>query len=169
MKFSFKNFFSNCDQIYRKLRIWLHLLKKSLMENFIFCDAITNHSRICSSLKKTTRTHYEMFDSIKISMLKESLWIIFTGNKSRYTVGISPMIIKFAVDIIKLMEHSNLYNKNIFACLFSVASRDNWIKYTIILGIFYSEYADLNGKSTVSVQVHIFATNMCDIIIYVAR
>ena len=37
MKFSIKNFFSKCDQIRRKPRIWSHLLKKSLMENFIFC------------------------------------------------------------------------------------------------------------------------------------
>ena len=36
MKFSFKDFFSKCNQIRRQLRIWLHLLKKSLMENFIF-------------------------------------------------------------------------------------------------------------------------------------
>ena len=33
MKFSMKDLFSKCDQ---KLRIWSHLLKKSLMENFIF-------------------------------------------------------------------------------------------------------------------------------------
>ena len=37
MKFSIKNFFSKCDQIRKKLRIWSHLLKKSLTENFIFC------------------------------------------------------------------------------------------------------------------------------------
>ena len=36
MKFSIKDFFSKCDQIYRKLQIWSHLLKKSVMENFIF-------------------------------------------------------------------------------------------------------------------------------------
>ena len=36
MKFSIKEFFSKCDQIRRKLQIWSHLLKKSLMENFIF-------------------------------------------------------------------------------------------------------------------------------------
>ena len=36
MKFSIKEFFSKFDQIRRKLRIWSHLLKKSLMENFIF-------------------------------------------------------------------------------------------------------------------------------------
>ena len=36
MKFSIKDFFSKCDQMRRFLRIWSHLLKKSLMEN-IFC------------------------------------------------------------------------------------------------------------------------------------
>ena len=36
MKFPIKDFFSKCDQIRKKLRIWLHLLKESLTENFIF-------------------------------------------------------------------------------------------------------------------------------------
>ena len=40
MKFSIKDFFSKCDQIRRKLRIWSHLLKESLMENFIFCTVL---------------------------------------------------------------------------------------------------------------------------------
>ena len=48
MKFSIKDFFSKCNQIRRKLRIWFHLLKKSLMENFIFCavkclDGLRHH------------------------------------------------------------------------------------------------------------------------------
>ena len=37
MKFSIKDFFSKCDQIRSLLRIWSHLLKKSFVENFIFC------------------------------------------------------------------------------------------------------------------------------------
>ena len=40
MKFSINDFFSKYDQIRRKLRIWSHILKKSLMENFIF-SAVT--------------------------------------------------------------------------------------------------------------------------------
>ena len=40
MKFSIKDFFSKCDQIRRKLPIWSHLLKKSLIENFIFCAVL---------------------------------------------------------------------------------------------------------------------------------
>ena len=37
MKFSIKDFFSKYDRIRGFLRIWLDLLKKSLMGNFIFC------------------------------------------------------------------------------------------------------------------------------------
>ena len=37
MKFSIKDFSSKCDQIRSFLRIWSHLLEKSLMENFILC------------------------------------------------------------------------------------------------------------------------------------
>ena len=57
MKFSIKDFSSTCDQIRSFLRIWSHSLKKSLMENLIFCavrlssdivrlangDLLTNH------------------------------------------------------------------------------------------------------------------------------
>ena len=38
MKFFIKDFFSKCDQIYRKLHIWSRLRNKSCMENFIFYD-----------------------------------------------------------------------------------------------------------------------------------
>ena len=42
MKFSNKDFFSKCDQTRSLLLIWSQLLKKSLMENFIFlCSAIS--------------------------------------------------------------------------------------------------------------------------------
>ena len=37
MKFSIKDFFSKYDRIRSFLKIWLDLLKKSLMGNFIFC------------------------------------------------------------------------------------------------------------------------------------
>ena len=37
LKFSVKDLASTCDQIRSSLRIWSHLLKKSFVENFIFC------------------------------------------------------------------------------------------------------------------------------------
>ena len=52
LKFSIKDFYSKCDQIRRKLWICSHLLKKSLMKNFIFlCSAtlaflVNNWSKI---------------------------------------------------------------------------------------------------------------------------
>ena len=43
VKVCIKDFFSKCDQIRRKERIRSHLLKKSLMKNFIFlCSEIRN-------------------------------------------------------------------------------------------------------------------------------
>ena len=40
MKFSIKDFFSKCHQTCSLLRIWSHLLKKTLMENFVFYAAL---------------------------------------------------------------------------------------------------------------------------------
>ena len=41
MKFSIKNFVSKFNQIRSFRRIWSHLLKKSLMKNFIYCAVFT--------------------------------------------------------------------------------------------------------------------------------
>ena len=59
MKFPIKDFISKCDQICRKLRIWSHFLKKSLMENFMFCAvaAVTKseQANLQSTLNKRAR------------------------------------------------------------------------------------------------------------------
>ena len=52
MNFSIKDFSSKCDQIRSKLRIWPHLLKKSLMEKFIIC-AVQNDCRIRRNIEKS--------------------------------------------------------------------------------------------------------------------
>ena len=52
MKFSIKNFFSKCDQIRKFLRIWSHLLKKFLMENFIFLCSVRVYN--CFHIKIST-------------------------------------------------------------------------------------------------------------------
>ena len=52
MKFSIKDFFSKHDQIRSLLRIWSHLLKKSLMENFIFC-VVLMLKILCRSFYRT--------------------------------------------------------------------------------------------------------------------
>ena len=60
MKFSIRDFFSKCDQIRSFLRIWSHLLKKSLMENFIFCAVETSVKDII--LKISIKQLYEHID-----------------------------------------------------------------------------------------------------------
>ena len=49
-KFSIKDFFSNYNQIRSFLQVWLHLLKKSLMENFIFYAPSKRAIRVASLL-----------------------------------------------------------------------------------------------------------------------
>ena len=49
MKFSIKESFSKCDQIHWELRVWSHLLKKSLMKNFIF---------LCSDIETKLQTTF---------------------------------------------------------------------------------------------------------------
>ena len=58
MKFSIIDFYSKYDQIHRKLRIWSHLLKKSLMENFIFC-AVSVLTKSFSVAELSLLKHYK--------------------------------------------------------------------------------------------------------------
>ena len=50
MKFSIEDFFGKCDQIRSSCglvtRIWSHLLKESVMENFTFCAAYLQNQRV---------------------------------------------------------------------------------------------------------------------------
>ena len=63
MKFSIKDFFSKCDEIRRKLWIWLHLLKKSFIENFIFCTVPVSFLvlHILRSFDVYARSHLSIF------------------------------------------------------------------------------------------------------------
>ena len=58
MKLCSKDFFGKCDQIRSLLRIWPHLLKKSLIENFIFCTVITPNPKMCCSSKFLLFYHF---------------------------------------------------------------------------------------------------------------
>ena len=61
MKFSVKDFLSKCDQIRWKLRIWSHLLNKSLMESFNFCAVLQSFQQVLDnynlSLEELQRTN----------------------------------------------------------------------------------------------------------------
>ena len=55
MKFSIKDFFSRCDQIRGFLRIWSHLLKKSSIENILFCAVLCCQKYSYLSSKRFTK------------------------------------------------------------------------------------------------------------------
>ena len=67
MKFSSKDFLSKCDQI--GMWIWLHLRKKSLMENFIFCALIHSMFSLTQlALNRSTK----LFSSRNINTCRRS-------------------------------------------------------------------------------------------------
>ena len=95
MKFSVKEFFSKCDQIRRKLRIWSHLLKNFLMENFIVCAVktikkthgynqwshltyITQHSPIVNKRDKSKPKYFHSINFIFKSLSSASFYYIIS-------------------------------------------------------------------------------------------
>ena len=67
MKFSINDFSSKCYQIRRKLRIWSHLLKKSVIENFIFSAMLlprTKHQFIWASKTRVASIYIHYLYSI---------------------------------------------------------------------------------------------------------
>ena len=72
MKFSIKDFFSKCDQIHRKLRIWSHLLKKSLMENFIFLGSASLFMKKDFQMELYNLLAKSSLDSYSVFLIQES-------------------------------------------------------------------------------------------------
>ena len=83
MNFSIKNFFSKCDQIRRILRIWSHLLKKSLMENFIFCAVFSPHYQSGFQLN-TGRSIFNGDKTIALSGPKIWKIVLLVINQKKY-------------------------------------------------------------------------------------
>ena len=64
MKFSITDFFSKCNQNRWTLPIWSHLLKKPVMENFIFC-AVSTHIKCWASVYNKTCNPLGWYNSLK--------------------------------------------------------------------------------------------------------
>ena len=67
MKFCSKDFFSKCDQIHRKLRIWSHLPQKSIMEIFIFCAVPNNVPARRLPIQRQQSEHQRKWNTLKIN------------------------------------------------------------------------------------------------------
>ena len=78
MKFTIKDFFCKCDQIRRNLRIWSCLLKKSLMENFIFVQWVVLMKEINYQVRSRTSNHCVSQQRAKIES-----WVIYHKSNSK--------------------------------------------------------------------------------------
>ena len=83
LNFSTKDFFSKCDQTRRKLRIFSHLLNKSLMENLIFCAVDKLHLHLIYKERiiiKIGETEIKSSDCINLLGIKIDDTIIFNEH-----------------------------------------------------------------------------------------
>ena len=84
MKFSINEFFSKSDQIQSFLRIWSHLLKKPLMENFIFCAE--NFAPEITTYGLFSRSSVLIFTTIRSSLMEiQQVGALDTVYSSRIT------------------------------------------------------------------------------------
>ena len=140
MKFSIKDFFSKYDQI-RSLRIWLHLLRKSLMENFIFyavavVETVTPRNwNVCiqalhcyipfrktqSIPKKNGENFVDYFPPSKNGMTEsasnQNLFRIFAvhSNPSIKKIGIQYLLLR--IRFIKSRNRTNMRKNKLFLFL----------------------------------------------------
>ena len=84
MEFSIKDFFSKCDQIRRKLWIWSHLLKKFLMENFIFCAIFKMKDSSVQTKKVSVRKLAFMYLCCRLQVAIFSMILDFTHMEFFY-------------------------------------------------------------------------------------
>ena len=118
MKFSIKGFFSKCDQICSFLWIWSPLLKKFLMENFIFCAVHLTH---CKNKNETMHyIHESETDILRVAKGLINSQII-KDNKNHHSRKISSKYVKMSRK--KLNERYN--NKKMHVYFRKQLERDN--------------------------------------------
>ena len=85
MKFSIKDFFSKCEQIRKKLRMWSNLLKKSLMENFIFCAVICPLSYIMN-IRHSQNIFFKEYVIIYVYIYSKTHFYVYDLRRLNKTV-----------------------------------------------------------------------------------
>ena len=113
MKFSIKDFFSKCDLIRKKLRIWSHLLKKSLMENFTFYVVYLEHLDLrkgITKLNKWRNLNLSTFESIldKKETLNFAFLIIFSLQRT-YNCFSSLLLLSISLNLADISTMFNVF------------------------------------------------------------
>ena len=139
MKFSIKDFFSKCEQIRRKLRIWSQLLKKSLIENFIFWAvlhlifflfllllslllakpfSLAFYFKLINPLYFTNIIPiYQIYVKINILIslqrVQKTMWMIFNVKYCASLLGVIMAIVTANISYVR-NSHSKLLHINLF-------------------------------------------------------
>ena len=93
MKFSSKDFFSKCDQIRWKQRIWSHLLKKSLMEDFIFCVVnIFEIFNVLVQVRLTSNRTCILYKYFVYDLLPNNLILGFQETRKHYRIYFKSLV-----------------------------------------------------------------------------
>ena len=155
-KFSIKDFFSKCYQISKKVWIWSHLLKKSLMEK-IFCEVPYNYelnTEICKVNLRSRPVKTPTQGSLNTVQVKEFNDTINPGTAQKMKFCIKDFFIKCDKICCFLRIWSYLLKKslmeNVFFCAVwsNVNLRFN-VKYRVLLNkiIFPFFYSKLQPKN----------------------
>ena len=86
VKYSIEDFFSKCDQLRWKLWIWSHLLKKCLMENFIFLQWYVRVIYVLYPRSPHNHTKFRGVSRISTNIQDKKLYIIVNGFHPSITV-----------------------------------------------------------------------------------
>ena len=143
-KFFIKYFFNKCDQIRSFLRIWLRLLKKSLLENLIFC---TVWFYVSVGQVTTLQTRGSGIKSCFIA------GICGPQNFQRMTLSESQAHLISYFNVVSQTRNDNLYTKRLF--FLSQMRQKNVRTIFVILLIFLikmCEYSHTKVLSTLVVQ-----------------
>ena len=112
MRFCIKDFFSKSDRIRSFLRIWSHLLKKSLMENFIF-RAVNWVLRRCDLncfdyWREKNLSQKIKFPSVTMIFIEYMVELTTSNNRLQYETN---LLMKFVEQVLLFLKKAiKLYN-----------------------------------------------------------
>ena len=122
MKFPIKDFFSKCDQIRSFMRIWSHILKKSLIKNFIFRALKFLLKRIRRSIYSTDFTiSYSFGKNYKLTQCchhRDYLFLSGTYFLGQLESMIYPHLCNHLIDSLQAFCQENKRTKNRISCLY---------------------------------------------------
>ena len=128
MKFSIKDIFSKCDQIRRKLQIWSRLLKKSLMENFIFC-AVTGWIKEQALPIKANKMQTNNITEMKFFFGIATLLSFLVTNPTIYSFTLKVVLFKSSN---RTLSFDSRYEKNEWSSnSFVIRKPMGWYTYDV--------------------------------------